>query len=78
MLSTAGMAVAHSVGMGRQLKGALLAMSFVAAFIVSIVFHSLVAAVIVLLSAISVSYVIGIAWMRTNTHRTKGKQQSLP
>jgi len=53
-------------------------LSFVAAFIVSIVFHSVVGAVIVLLSAISVSYVIGIAWMRTNTHRTRDKHQSLP
>lgn len=72
------MSVAPKHRMSRQLKGALLALSFVAAFIVSIVFHSVVGAVIVLLSAISVSYVIGIAWMRTNTHRNRGKQQSLP
>ncbi len=62
--------------MSRQFKGALLAMSFVAAFIVSIAFHSIVASVIVLLCAITVSYVIGIAWMRTSTHRARDKQHS--
>ena len=65
-------------GMSRQLKGALLAMGFVAAFILSIVLHSIVASVIVLLSAITVSYVVGIAWLRTNTHRVRDKRHSLP
>ena len=65
--------------MTRQFKGALLATSFVAAFIISVAFHSVVAAVIVLLSAITVSYVVGIAWMRTSTHRVRGeKRHSLP
>ncbi|MEP7051363.1 MAG: hypothetical protein ABJB12_13470, partial [Pseudomonadota bacterium] len=70
--------VARVKGMSRQLKGALLAMGFVAAFILSIVFHSIVASVIVLLCAVTVSYVVGIAWMRTSTHRTRGKEQSSP
>jgi hypothetical protein len=64
--------------MTRQWKGAALAIAFVAAFVVSVAFHSVVAAVIVLLCAVTVSYVIGIAWMRTSTHRDRGKQQSLP
>ena len=64
--------------MNRQLKGALLAFAFVAAFIVSIVLHSIVASVIVLLSFITVAYVMSIAWMRTSTHRVRTKQQSLP
>jgi hypothetical protein len=62
--------------MTRQWKGAALVISFVAAFVLSIALHSVVAAVIVLLSAIPVSYVISIAWMRTSTHRERGKQES--
>ncbi len=64
--------------MARQLKGALLAFACVAAFIASIALHSVVASVIVLLSSITVAYVIGIAWMHTSTHRVRSKQQSLP
>jgi hypothetical protein len=64
--------------MTRQWQGAALAICFVAAFVASIAFHSVVAAVIVLLSAVSVSYVISIAWMRTSTHRERDKQHSLP
>jgi hypothetical protein len=61
----------------RQWKGAALAVAFVAAFVTSIAFHSVVAAVSVLLLAVTVSYVVGIAWMRTSTHRVRDKQ-SLP
>jgi len=64
--------------MNRQAKGAALAFAFVAAFIASVALHSVVAAVIVLLSAVTVAYVVGIAWMRTATHRPRDKQQSLP
>jgi len=32
--------------------------------------------VIVLLSGSTVAYVVGIAWMRTSTHRVRGKEQS--
>jgi hypothetical protein len=64
--------------MTRQWKGAALALAFVAAFVLSVAFHSVVASVIVLLAAVSVSYVVGIAWMRTSTHRERGKQPSLP
>jgi hypothetical protein len=64
--------------MTRQWKGAALAIAFVAAFVVSVAFHSVVAAVIVLLSAVTVSYVIGIAWMRTSTHRVRDKQRGVP
>jgi hypothetical protein len=62
--------------MKRQAIGAALALAFVAAFIASIAFHSVVAAVIVLLSAITVAYIVGIAWMRTSTHRVPEKEQS--
>lgn len=48
--------------------------AFVAAFIASIAFHSLVAAVIVLLSGVTVAFVVGIAWMRTAPPRVRGKQ----
>jgi hypothetical protein len=61
--------------MNRQAKGAALAFAFVAAFIASVAFHSVVAAVIVLLSGITIAYVVGIAWMRTSTHRVRGKEQ---
>ena len=54
-----------------------MAVAFVAAFVTSIAFHSVVAAVSVLLLAVTVSYVVGIAWMRTSTHRVRDKQ-SLP
>jgi len=64
--------------MNRQAKGAALAFAFVAAFITSVVLHSVVAAVIVLLSGITVAYIVGIAWMRTSTHRIRSKQRSLP
>lgn len=72
-----GTSIAESVAMNRQWKGAALAICFVAAFVASIAFRSVVAAVIVLLSAISVTYVISIAWMRTSTHRERGKQHGL-
>jgi multisubunit Na+/H+ antiporter MnhG subunit len=72
------MSIAQSLVMTRQWKGAALAIAFVAAFVISIAFHSVVAAVTVLLSAVTVSYVIGIAWMRTSTHRERDKPHSLP
>ncbi len=64
--------------MARQWKGAALAVAFVAAFVASIAIHSLVASVIVLMSAVTVSYVVGIAWMRTGAQRGRDKQHSLP
>jgi len=64
--------------MTRQWKGAALALVFVAAFVASIALHSVVGAVIVLLTTVTVSYVIGIAWMRTSTHRERDKPHSLP
>ncbi len=64
--------------MTRQAKGAVIALLFVAAFIASVAFHSVVAAVIVLLSGITVAYIVGIAWMRTSTHRVRSKQQGSP
>ena len=64
--------------MNHQFKGALIAFAFVAAFIASIALHSVIASVIVLLSGVTVAYVVGIAWMRTSSNRTRGKQQSLP
>jgi hypothetical protein len=67
----AGTSVAESIDMTRQWKGAALALAFVAAFMISIAFHSVIAAVVVLLSAVTISYVVGIAWMRTSTHRVR-------
>ena len=64
--------------MTRQFKAALLAMSVVAAFVASLALHSVLASVIVLLSGITISYVLGIAWLRTSTHRVRGKQRSVP
>jgi hypothetical protein len=61
--------------MTRQAKGAAIAFAFVAAFITSVALHSVVAAVIVLLSAITVTFVVGIAWMRTAPNRVRGKEQ---
>ena len=60
--------------MNRQAKGAVIALAFVAAFIASIAFHSVVAGVIVLLSGVTVAFVVGIAWMRTSPQRVRGKQ----
>jgi len=66
--------------MNHQAKGALIAIAFVAAFVVSIVLHSVVASVIVLLSGVTVAYITGIAWMRTaaGPNRVREKQRSLP
>lgn len=61
--------------MNRQAKGAAIALAFVATFIASIAFHSVVASVIVLLSGVTVAFVVGIAWMRTAPPRLRGKQQ---
>ena len=67
--------IAEKKIMTRQAKGAAIALAFVAAFIASVAFHSVVAAVIVLLSAITVAYVVGIAWMRTSPQRARNKPQ---
>lgn len=66
--------------MNHQAKGALIAVAFVAAFIASIVLHSVVASVIVLLAGVTVAYVTGIAWMRTagGPNRVRGKQGTQP
>ncbi|HYQ30622.1 MAG TPA: hypothetical protein VER04_25500 [Polyangiaceae bacterium] len=60
--------------MNRQAKGAVIALVFVAAFIASIAFHSVVAALVVLLSGVTIAFVVGIAWMRTSPHGARGKQ----
>jgi hypothetical protein len=62
--------------MNRQAKGAAIALVFVAAFITSIAFQSVVASVTVLLSAVTVAFIVGIAWMRTAPNRVRGKQPS--
>ena len=51
--------------MNRQAQGALIAFAFVTAFVISVALHSVVAAVTVLLAAVTVAYVVSIAWMRT-------------
>ena len=62
--------------MSRQAKGAVIAFAFVAAFIASIAFHSTIAAVSVLLSGVTIAFVVGIAWMRTSTHRSRDKERT--
>ena len=62
--------------MNRQAKGAAIAMLFVTTFIANIAFHSVVAAVIVLLSGVTIAFVMGIAWMRTAPPRVGSKRQS--
>ena len=75
-VTAAGICLARYPNMKRQAKGAAIAFAFVAAFVAAVAFKSVVAAVIVLLSGITVAYVVGIAWMRTSTHRVRGKDQS--
>ena len=60
--------------MKRQAQGAVIALLFVAAFITSIAFHSVIASVIVVLSGITVAYVVGIAWMRTAPNQVRSKR----
>ena len=74
--SSAGTWIAALPHMNHQAKGALIAFAFVAAFIASIAFHSLIASVIVLLSGVTVAFVVGIAWMRTSQHRVRAKRES--
>ena len=77
----AGTWIAPSWLMKRQALGALIAMAFVAAFIASVAFHSVVAAISVLLSGVTVAFIVGIAWMRTAPPRVGTKlenQHSLP
>lgn len=66
--------------MNRQWKGvAALTTAFVLAFVVSLALHSVIAAVSVLLSAVVVSFVLGISWMRTTqTPRVRNKKASVP
>jgi hypothetical protein len=66
--------------MNRHWKGVLaIAAAFVLAFMIALAVHSMIGAVIVLLSTLVVSFVHGISWMRTApTHRVRRKQTSLP
>jgi hypothetical protein len=61
--------------MNRQWKGVVaLTSALVLAFITALGLHSLVGAVIVLLSTMVVAFVLGISWMRTApTHRARRK-----
>jgi hypothetical protein len=74
------MSIAQSSAMNRQWKGVVaLSAAFVIAFIAALALHSIVGAVIVLLSACVVAFVLGISWMRTApAHRARRKQTSLP
>ena len=72
------MRLAEKRVMKRQAKGAAIAFGFIAAFVTSIALHSMVAALCVLFGAITVAFVVSIAWMRTSTHRIRAKQQSRP
>jgi hypothetical protein len=78
--ANSGTSIAEQLGMNRQWKGVVaLTSAFVLAFIIALALHSVVGAVIVLLSTLVVSFVLGISWMRTAPmHRTRRKQTSLP
>ena len=71
-----GMSVAHAGLMSRQVKGALLGVVFLAAFIISVALHSVIASAIVLFTALSVTFIVGISWMRTTPNRVRGKESS--
>ncbi|HEY4106177.1 MAG TPA: hypothetical protein VGM44_19895 [Polyangiaceae bacterium] len=62
--------------MNRQWKGvAALTAAFIIAVVIAIALHSMVGVVTVLLSALVVAFVLGIAWMRTApTPRVPRKQ----
>ena len=60
--------------MSHQAKGAAICIAFVLAFIASVVMHSVVLSIIVLLSTLTVAYVVGIAWMRTARTAPKGPE----
>ncbi|MEO7035092.1 MAG: hypothetical protein ABI548_14345 [Polyangiaceae bacterium] len=64
--------------MKHRSTGLVIGLAFIAAFIASVMLHSMTAAVIVLLSAVTVAFVLGIAWMRTTTHRVRDKPRSAP
>lgn len=70
------MCIAHYGKMSRQAKGALLGVVFLAAFIISFALHSVTASAIVLFTALSVTFVVGISWMRTSPTRERGKEES--
>ena len=57
--------------MSHQAKGAAIGIAFVLAFIASVAMHSLVLSLIVLLTTLTVAYVVGIAWMRTSRNAPK-------
>ncbi|MEO8903159.1 MAG: hypothetical protein ABI488_13640 [Polyangiaceae bacterium] len=64
--------------MKRPFTAILIALGFIAAFIASVMLHSLTASVIVVFSAVTVAFVIAIAWMRTTAHRARSKPGSVP
>jgi hypothetical protein len=78
--SALGTSVAGPLDMNRHWKAVLaLASGFVVAFIVALAFHSLVGALMLLLSSLVVAYVLGISGMRTAPPRQmRRKQASLP
>ena len=78
--ASSGTSIAEWLRMNRQWKGVVaLTTAFVLAFIIALALHSVVGAVIVLLSTLVVSFVLGISWMRTAPmHRARRKQTSLP
>ena len=78
--STLGTSVAVPLDMNRHWKAVLaLTSGFVVAFIVALGLHSLVAALMLLLSALVVAYVLAVSGMRTAPPRQmRRKQASLP
>ena len=64
--------------MTRQVKGGALAAVIVIAFVISLATHSFAALATVVFAALTVAYVVGIAWMRTSPNRLRRKRHSLP
>lgn len=68
----------QTLNMNRKWKIAVaLGAGFVLAFVAALALHSLVGALIVLLSTVALSYVVGISLLRTAPiHRARRKQGS--
>ena len=64
--------------MSRQAKGAALGFLFLAAFIISVALHSVVASAIVFFTAVAVTFIVAISWMRTSPNRVQGKEEGSP
>ena len=65
-ISMAAHALLVWIMLKRQWIGALITMAIVVGFIAAVVLRLFTVAVCILLGALGIAYVLGIAWMRTN------------